>query len=104
MTALNFRDIFKRRMTQKRTCPICLGYAESILLLGGIPMKLSFNEGTTWESASLQQNLEYCEKYGYDFIEIRSIDQLKDYLKEYTLDDLKAYFDTHHIKPLSLNA
>ena len=67
-------------------------------------MKLSFNEGTTFESASLQQNLEYCEKHGYDFIEIRSIDQLKDYLKEYTLEDLKAYFDTHHIKPLSLNA
>ncbi|MCM3729409.1 sugar phosphate isomerase/epimerase [Neobacillus cucumis] len=67
-------------------------------------MKLSFNEGTTFESASLQQNLEFCEKHGYDFIEIRSIDQLKDYLKEYTLDDLKAYFDNHHIKPLSLNA
>ena len=59
-------------------------------------MKISFNEGTTFESASLQQNFEYCEKHGYDFIEIRSIDQLKDYLKEYTLDDLKAYFDIHH--------
>lgn len=67
-------------------------------------MKLSFNEGTTWESASLQQNLEYCEKYGYDFIEIRAIDQLVDYLKEHTLDDLKEFFDTHKIKPLSLNA
>ncbi|WP_394236801.1 sugar phosphate isomerase/epimerase family protein [Niallia oryzisoli] len=67
-------------------------------------MKLSFNEGTTWESASLQQNLDLCEKYGYDYIEIRKIDQLIDYLKENTLDDLKEYFDTHHIKPLSLNA
>jgi len=67
-------------------------------------MKLSFNEGTTWESASLQQNLDLCEKYGYDYIEIRTIDQLIDYLKENTLDDLKEYFDTHHIKPLSLNA
>lgn len=67
-------------------------------------MKLAFNEGTTWESATLQQNLDYCEKHGYDYIEIRSIDQLIDYLKEYTLDDLKEYFDTHHIKPLSLNA
>lgn len=67
-------------------------------------MKLAFNEGTTWESATLQQNLDYCEKYGYDFIEIRAIDQLVDYLKENTLDDLKEYFDTHKIKPLSLNA
>lgn len=67
-------------------------------------MKLAFNEGTTWESASLQQNLEYCEKHGYDYIEIRSIDQLIDYLEDHTLDDLKKYFDTHHIKPLSLNA
>jgi 2-keto-myo-inositol isomerase len=67
-------------------------------------MKLAFNEGTTWESATLQQNLDYCEKHGYDYIEIRSIDQLIDYLKEHTLDDLKEYFDTHHIKPLSLNA
>jgi 2-keto-myo-inositol isomerase len=67
-------------------------------------MKLAFNEGTTWESASLQQNLEYCEKHGYDYIEIRAIDQLIDYLKENTLDDLKEYFDSHKIKPLSLNA
>lgn len=67
-------------------------------------MKIAFNEGTTWESASLVQNLKYCEKYGYDYIEIRSIDQLIDYLEDHTLDDLKDYFDTHHIKPLSLNA
>jgi 2-keto-myo-inositol isomerase len=67
-------------------------------------VKLAFNEGTTWESASLQQNLEYCEKHGYDYIEIRAVDQLVDYLKENTLDDLKEYFDTHKIKPLSLNA
>ncbi|GAE27973.1 inosose isomerase [Halalkalibacter wakoensis JCM 9140] len=67
-------------------------------------MKLAFNEGTTWESATLEQNLEYCEKHGYDYIEIRAIDQLIDYLEEHTLDDLKAYFDSHKIKPLSLNA
>ncbi|EIA18878.1 sugar phosphate isomerase/epimerase family protein [Listeria fleischmannii] len=67
-------------------------------------MKIAFNEGTTFESATLEQNLEYCEKYGYDYIEIRTIDQLKDYLQTHTLDDLKRYFDTHKIKPLSLNA
>lgn len=67
-------------------------------------MKIGFNEGTTFESASLVENLEYCEKHGYDYIEIRSIDQLIDYLKDHTLTDLKEYFDTHTIKPLSLNA
>ncbi|MDT8859266.1 sugar phosphate isomerase/epimerase [Alkalihalobacillus sp. MEB130] len=67
-------------------------------------MKLAFNEGTTWESATLEQNLEYCEKHGYDYIEIRAIDQLVDYLKDNTLDDLKEYFDSHKLKPLSLNA
>ncbi|MET1995665.1 sugar phosphate isomerase/epimerase family protein [Enterococcus faecium] len=67
-------------------------------------MKLSFNEGTTWESASLEENLELCEKYGYDYIEIREIDQLVDYLEDHTLADLKEWFDTHHLKPLSLNA
>lgn len=67
-------------------------------------MKLSFNEGTTWESTSLQENLDLCEKYGYDFIEIRAIDQLVDYLEEHSLDDLVDYFANHHLKPLSLNA
>ncbi|MEN2665967.1 sugar phosphate isomerase/epimerase [Listeria aquatica] len=67
-------------------------------------MKIGFNEGTTFESATLEENLEYCEKYGYDYIEIRSIDQLKDYLTRHSLADLKQYFDDHHIKPLSLNA
>ncbi len=67
-------------------------------------MKIGFNEGTTFESATLEENLDYCEKYGYDYIEIRSIDQLEDYLTRHSLADLKQYFDTHHIKPLSLNA
>ncbi|RDX00947.1 sugar phosphate isomerase/epimerase family protein [Listeria kieliensis] len=67
-------------------------------------MKIGFNEGTTFESATLEENLEYCEKYGYDYIEIRSIDQLKDYLTRHSLADLKQYFDSHQIKPLSLNA
>lgn len=67
-------------------------------------MKIGFNEGTTFKSATLEENLEYCEKYGYDYIEIRSIDQLKDYLTRHSLADLKQYFDSHQIKPLSLNA
>lgn len=67
-------------------------------------MKLSFNEGTTWESTSLEKNLELCEKHGYDYIEIRTIDQLIDYLEDHTLEDLKDFFANHHLKPLALNA
>lgn len=66
--------------------------------------KIGFNQGTTLENSSLIQDLEFCTKYGYDYIEIRSLDQLKEYLKENTLNDLKEYFDNHRIKPLSLNA
>jgi 2-keto-myo-inositol isomerase len=55
------------------------------------------------KNSTLQIDLELCEKYGYDLIEIR-IDKLKDYLKAHTLADLKAFFDTHNIKPYAFNA
>lgn len=31
--------------------------------------------------SSLELDLQFCEKYGYDLIEIRTMDKLKDYLK-----------------------
>jgi len=67
-------------------------------------MKLGFNEGTTYKSATLMGNLELCEKLGYDFIEPRSTEQIPNYLAEgNTLEDLKAWFDQHKLKPLTLN-
>lgn len=66
-------------------------------------MKLGYNVATTKENATLQQELELCDKHGYDFIEIQ-MDKMPEYLKTHTLEDMKAFFDTHHIKPLSLNA
>lgn len=67
-------------------------------------MKLGFNEATALEckGQSLMADLEACEKYGFDYIEIR-FDCLKDYLKENTLADLKAWFDTHNLKPWAYN-
>ena len=49
-------------------------------------MKLGFNEATALEckGQSLMADLEMCEKYGFDYIEIR-FDCVKDYLKEHTL-------------------
>ncbi|MGM0877307.1 MAG: 2-keto-myo-inositol isomerase [Bacillota bacterium] len=67
-------------------------------------MKLCFNEATTLENSNLAKDLEYCEKHGYDFIEIRTMDKLPEYLKDKSIDDLANFFNTNHIKPLALNA
>ena len=48
-------------------------------------LKLGFNEATCKENSSVEQDLELCEKYGYEYIELR-LDMLKDYLKDHTLE------------------
>jgi 2-keto-myo-inositol isomerase len=67
-------------------------------------MKIGFNEATALEckGQSLMADLEACEKYGYDYIEIR-FDCVKDYLKEHSLDELAAWFKNHKLKPLAYN-
>ncbi|WP_078408930.1 2-keto-myo-inositol isomerase [Priestia abyssalis] len=67
-------------------------------------MKLCFNQATTLENSNLVKDLEYCDKHGYDYIEIRTMDKLPEYLKEKSIDDLAEFFNTHHIKPLAFNA
>jgi 2-keto-myo-inositol isomerase len=67
-------------------------------------MKLCFNEATTLENSNLLKDLEYCNKHGYDYIEIRTMDKLLEYLQSQTIDELAHNFNTHHIKPLALNA
>jgi 2-keto-myo-inositol isomerase len=67
-------------------------------------MKLAMNQGTTLENSTLEQDLQLLEKYGYDYIEIRSIDKLKEYLETHSIEELVEFFQTHHLKPLSLNA
>ena len=56
-------------------------------------MKIGFNEATALEckGQSLIADLEACEKYGFDYIEIR-FDCIKDYLKEHTLEELADWF------------
>ncbi|QZY53607.1 sugar phosphate isomerase/epimerase family protein [Crassaminicella profunda] len=66
-------------------------------------MKICFNEATTMKYSTLEKDLEFCEKHGYDLIEIR-IDQLKDYLKRNTVEDLVGFFENSHIKPFAFNA
>jgi 2-keto-myo-inositol isomerase len=67
-------------------------------------MKLCFNQATTLENSNLAKDLKYCDKHGYDYIEIRTMDKLPEYLKQKSLNELAEYFNTHHIKPLALNA
>ncbi|WP_152655846.1 sugar phosphate isomerase/epimerase [Oceanobacillus sp. CFH 90083] len=67
-------------------------------------MKLCYNQATTLENSNLVKDLEYCEKHGYDYIEIRTMDKLPEYLRDHSMEELQDYFQTHHIKPIALNA
>lgn len=66
-------------------------------------LKLGFNEATCKENSTVERDLALCEKYGYDCIELR-LDMLKEYLKTHTIDDLKAFFATSHLKPFAFNS
>lgn len=66
-------------------------------------MKICFNQATTMKYSTLQKDLEFCEKHGYDFIEIR-LDKLKDYLKDNTVEDLANFFKNSKLKPYAFNA
>lgn len=67
-------------------------------------MKICFNQATTLENSNLVKDLDLCEKHGYDLIEIRTMDKLKEYLETHTIEELAEYFNTHHIKPYAFNA
>ncbi len=66
-------------------------------------MKICFNQATTMKNSTLEKDLEYCEKYGYDLIEIR-LDKLQDYLTRNTIIDLADFFKKNKIKPFAFNA
>ena len=66
-------------------------------------LKLGFNEATCKQNSSVERDLELCEKYGYDYIELR-LDMLKEYFKTHTIDDLKAFFSKSRLKPFAFNS
>jgi len=66
-------------------------------------MKICFNQATTMKHSTLEKDLEFCEKHGYDLIEIR-LDKLKDYLKSHELNELVEFFNKSTIKPFAFNA
>lgn len=65
--------------------------------------KLGFNEATCMNNSSVEQDLQLCEKYGYDSIELR-LDMLKEYLKTHTVQDLKEFFEKSGLKPFAFNS
>lgn len=66
-------------------------------------MKICFNEATTMKNSTLEKDLELCEKYGYELIEIR-LDKLREYLKIHTVENLANFFKSSRIKPFAFNA
>ncbi|NDL67500.1 sugar phosphate isomerase/epimerase family protein [Anaerotalea alkaliphila] len=66
-------------------------------------MKLGYNEATCMKRSSVENDLKLCEKYGYDYIELR-LDMLKEYLKDHSIEELKGFFQTSHLKPYAFNS
>lgn len=72
-------------------------------------MKIGFNEGCNrfCKNHSVMEDLELCEKYGFDYIDIQSECLDRDLAAgKYTVDDLAAWFadPNHKLKMLSYNA
>lgn len=66
-------------------------------------MKIGFNEATTMKNSTLEKDLEFSQKHGYDYIEIR-LDKLKEYLKNHSVEELADFFARSNIKPYTFNA
>jgi 2-keto-myo-inositol isomerase len=66
-------------------------------------MKLGFNEATCMKRSTVEADLAFCEKYGYDYIELR-LDMIKNYLTRNTVKDLQSYFKSSRIKPYAFNS
>lgn len=68
-------------------------------------MKLCFNQGSCDKCAdhSMMAELEACEKYGFDYIDLR-FDDLDEYVKEHSAEELADWFSHHHLKPSTYSA
>lgn len=70
-------------------------------------MKIGFNEGCDrfCKDHSVLKDLEFCEKYGFDYIDIQSECLDRDLAAgKYTIEQLGEWFETHHLSMLSYNA
>ena len=70
-------------------------------------MKIGFNEGCNrfCKDHSVLKDLELCEKYGFDYIDVQSECLNRDLeAGKYTIEELGEWFKTHKLKMLSYNA
>ena len=64
-------------------------------------MKIGFNEGCNRFCAdhSVLKDLEYCEKYGFDYIDVQSECLNRDLVAgKYTIEELGEWFKNHNLK------
>lgn len=66
-------------------------------------MEISYNEACGLGCSTLAEDLELCEKAGFDRIEIR-FDMLMEYLRTHPVEQLARWFAEHHLKPHAFNA
>ncbi|HML38611.1 MAG TPA: sugar phosphate isomerase/epimerase family protein [Bacillota bacterium] len=66
-------------------------------------MKLGFNEATCMKRSTVEQDLALCERYGYDYIELR-LDMLKDYFTRHSIKELQSFFASSRIRPYAFNS
>ena len=66
-------------------------------------MLISYNEACARDCSTLEQDLELCERTGFDCIELR-LDMLRDYLTRHTVNELVAFFRTSRLRPHAFNA
>jgi 2-keto-myo-inositol isomerase len=66
-------------------------------------MKLGLNEATCMKKSSVENDLRLCEKYGYDYIELR-LDMLKDYFTRHSIRELQSFFASSRLKPYAFNS
>lgn len=70
-------------------------------------MKIGFNEGSDWDCKdhSIIKDLEYCDKYGFDYIDIQNRCLDKELVDgTVTMEELRDWFISHHLKVNSYNA
>ena len=60
-------------------------------------LKLGWNGATCIKKSCVQTDLELCEKYGYDYIELR-LSMLEEYFKEHELSDLYSLDNNKPVK------
>ena len=66
-------------------------------------MLISYNEACAKDCSTLEQDLDLCERSGFDCIELR-LDMLRDYLTRRSVDELAGFFQTSRLRPHAFNA